>query len=262
MATLSVRSVRAQLRVPCATRDPRVVGQHHCSMDIIPVIDLKGGIVVHARRGERHHYRALQTPFASRPEPLAVVDGLLAFQDFRHLYVADLDAIAGRGEHMQVVREIARRYPQLRVWLDAGLTSPACIVALPALANIDVVLGSESLLTLNDYHALRAAVTAARSVLSLDRGARGETLGCGELFEAVELWPARVIHMTLARVGVNGGPDFDGLAGLRAQAPHCAFYAAGGVRDEADLDALAAQGVAGALVATALHDGRIRCARR
>jgi phosphoribosylformimino-5-aminoimidazole carboxamide ribotide isomerase len=36
------------------------------------------------------------------------------------------------------------------------------------------------------------------------------------------------------------------------------IYAAGGVRDAADLAALARAGIAGALVATALHDGRLR----
>jgi phosphoribosylformimino-5-aminoimidazole carboxamide ribotide isomerase len=86
-------------------------------------------------------------------------------------------------------------------------------------------------------------------------------LGCGALFDAAALWPSRLIHMTLARVGSDGGPDVDGLVALRTRAPHCAVYAAGGVRDERDLQVLAAHGVAGALVATALHDGRITRAR-
>ncbi len=230
-------------------------------MDIIPVIDLKGGIVVHARRGERENYRALVTPFAACAEPLAVVDGLLAYRDFTQLYIADLDAIAGLADHAKVVRELAARYPQLRVWLDAGLGSRTQLAGLADLPNIDYVLGSESLSTLTDYHALCTALPITRRVLSLDRGPQGEKLGCVELFDNPTLWPARLIHMTLARVGSGGGPDFEGLAALRARAPHCAVYAAGGVRDETDLHTLAAQGVAGALVATALHDGRITHAR-
>ena len=226
-------------------------------MDIIPVIDLKGGIVVHARRGERENYRALVTPFATSSEPLAVVDGLLGFRDFTQLYIADLDAIAGRAPHRAVVHAIASRYPRLTVWLDAGLSASRQLAELPKLANIDFVLGSESISTLADYAALCAALPSARRVLSLDRGPRGDLLGCGALFESAALWPARVIHMTLARVGSDAGPDFGGLAALRSRAPHCAVYAAGGVRDESDLHALAAQGVAGALIATALHDGRI-----
>lgn len=226
-------------------------------MDIIPVIDLKGGIVVHARRGERENYRALVTPFATCPQPLAVVEGLLGFRDFTQLYIADLDAIAGRPAHCAVIGDIASRYPRLTVWLDAGLSAPHQLTALPQLPNIDFVLGSESIPSLADYTALCAALPSARRVLCLDRGPDGDVLGCDALFESATLWPARVIHMTLARVSSGGGPDFAGLAALRSRTPQCAFYAAGGVRDESDLHALAVQGVAGALVASALHDGRI-----
>jgi len=39
--------------------------------------------------------------------------------------------------------------------------------------------------------------------------------------------------------------------------PGLKIYAGGGVRDDADLDALESAGATGALVATALHEGRI-----
>ena len=226
-------------------------------MHVIPVIDLKGGIVVHARRGARAHYRALETPFAKQPDPIVVVNGLLAFQPFAQLYVADLDAIAGGLGHRAVVTEIAQRHPALQVWLDAGFSSVAALKPMLDLPNVDIVLGSESLATLDDYRTLCAVLPATRWVLSLDRGADGDALGCRALFDDASLWPTRVIHMTLARVGAAAGPDLTGLERLRVQAPRCALYAAGGVRDEDDLRALAARGVAGALVATALHEGRI-----
>jgi phosphoribosylformimino-5-aminoimidazole carboxamide ribotide isomerase len=63
--------------------------------------------------------------------------------------------------------------------------------------------------------------------------------------------------MTLARVGSGAGPDLERLAALRKAGGDRAIYAAGGVRDAADLAALDRAGIAGALVATALHDGRI-----
>ena len=73
--------------------------------------------------------------------------------------------------------------------------------------------------------------------------------------------PRRVVAMTLARVGSGEGPDLLRLAAIKALAgPNRAVYAAGGVRDTGDLDALVTQGIAGALVATSLHDGRIEAA--
>ena len=45
--------------------------------EIIPVIDLMGGVVVHARSGERDSYRPLTSPLAASAEPAEVVRGLL-----------------------------------------------------------------------------------------------------------------------------------------------------------------------------------------
>ena len=63
--------------------------------------------------------------------------------------------------------------------------------------------------------------------------------------------------MTLARVGSGAGPDLARFAAIRSVAGGRELYAAGGVRDAADLSALKRAGAAGALIATALHDGRL-----
>ena len=47
------------------------------------------------------------------------------------------------------------------------------------------------------------------------------------------------------------------MAELVAALPGVSIYAGGGVRDDPDLRALEAAGAAGALVATALHEGRV-----
>ena len=63
--------------------------------------------------------------------------------------------------------------------------------------------------------------------------------------------------MTLARVGSGAGPDLARLASIQSIAGGREIYAAGGVRNAADLSALTAAGVSGALAATALHERRI-----
>ena len=95
-----------------------------------------------------------------------------------------------------------------------------------------------------------------RVVLSLDF--RGEAFqGPAEILAEPALWPRRVIMMTLARVGSGAGPDLERLAAIRSIAQSREIYAAGGVRDAADLKALKAAGASGALIATALHERRI-----
>ena len=64
-------------------------------MKIVPVIDLKGGVVVHARRGRRDEYAPLRSPLVDGCEPVAVARALCAICRTTTLYVADLDALAG-----------------------------------------------------------------------------------------------------------------------------------------------------------------------
>jgi uncharacterized protein related to proFAR isomerase len=64
-----------------------------------------------------------------------------------------------------------------------------------------------------------------------------------------------VIVLDLARVGSGAGPDVAAIAEIHAAFPGLQLLAGGGVRDAADLRALARAGAAGALVATALHRG-------
>ena len=66
------------------------------------------------------------------------------------------------------------------------------------------------------------------------------------------------IVLDLARVGSGEGPGRDAAgASCTRRFPDVELLAGGGVRDAADLRALAAAGASGALVATALHGGAI-----
>lgn len=224
------------------------------TFDLVPVIDLMGGKVVHARAGERDRYRPLEgSRLCASAEPEAVVAGLLAFHPFRRIYVADLDAIRGQGDHRAAIRALAGAFPEVSLWVDAAFAGAcACRRFLDAGLG-ELVLGSESQADLTMVELLQGE---ERWVLSLDyRG--DEPLGPPALFARPDLWPKRVIAMTLARVGLGAGPDIERLRAIRSTAPDRRLYAAGGVRGPDDLLALRELGCAGALVASALHDGRL-----
>ena len=225
-------------------------------MEVIPVIDIKDGIVVHARRGERAGYVPIDSPFASSAAPQAVVDGILGALPFSKFYIADLDAIAGHPGNASFINTIASTHPTVEFWLDAGFRHPPAIDEFLNTPNIDLVLATESINSLAQYERLRDLIPPDRTLLSLDRSGN-DLLGCAALFERRQLWPDRIIHMNLGVVGTGGGPDWAGLEALRNEAADYAVFAAGGVRDENDLSRLAALGVSGTLVATALHEGRI-----
>ncbi len=222
-------------------------------MRVIPVIDLLGGVVVRARMGERASYQPLQTPLSPTSQPRDVVAGLLGLHPFSTLYVADLDAIAGTGEHDVVLAELAAAFPGLALWVDNGLDDLARAKKWLAGNTGQLVLGSES----QRDSALPAGLRHhPRVILSLDFRAEA-FVGPPEVLAQPQLWPARVIVMTLARVGSGAGPDLERLAQVLAMAGQRQVFAAGGVRGAADVLALAKAGAAGVLVASALHDGRL-----
>jgi phosphoribosylformimino-5-aminoimidazole carboxamide ribotide isomerase len=75
---------------------------------------------------------------------------------------------------------------------------------------------------------------------------------------AVEAGFQRLIVLDLAFVGVNQGPGVERLcSSLRAAHPQIELIAGGGVRGVDDLRRLADCGCDAALVASALHDGRL-----
>lgn len=222
---------------------------------IIPVLDLMRGRVVRARAGERALYRPIETPLAPSSMPHDVLRGFLALAPFPSFYIADLDSIGGNGDHGSVLEALARETPQAELWVDGGVAAAADAEVLAARGLVPV-LGSETLSGGAALDEATARLGASRFVLSLDwRG--GRFMGAPELWAATEFWPERVILMTLDRVGMAAGPDLAGLEALVARAGRRRVFAAGGVRHAADLEALRAIGVAGALVASALHDGRL-----
>jgi phosphoribosylformimino-5-aminoimidazole carboxamide ribotide isomerase len=226
------------------------------SLRVIPVVDLMGGEVVRARKGDRASYRPIETPLSPTSDALDVVRGLLAVYPFPTFYVADLDAIQRKGDNFPALRRIRAEFPEMNLWVDNGAADSA---ALDALIGRDLgtpVIGSESQ---SDSALIARHRDSTRIVLSLDfRGVAFQ--GAAEILAEPALWPRRVIVMTLARVGSGAGPDLQRLAAIRSIAGGREIYVAGGVRDAADLAALEAEGAVGALIASALHDGRITSA--
>ncbi len=222
---------------------------------VVPVIDLRGGGVVHARRGERGRYPPLRSSLCAGNDPVDVVGGLLGLHPFRIIYVADLDAIEGTGSNRPALTRLTAAFPDCGFWVDAGFRSAEAVRGFVASGLGDAVLGSESLERLDALTALKADPAWARVILSLDF--RDRFVGPPDLLERTDLWPDRIVAMTLARVGSGEGPDWNRLAEIGRAKPQARLFAAGGVRDGDDLRTLAARGGAGALVATALHDGRI-----
>lgn len=216
-------------------------------MLIIPVIDLIEGHVVHAKSGDRSAFAPLNSPLCNSSDPVSVTNAYLSLYPFQHLYVADLDAIEGRGSNYKSLGALQQHFPFLEIWVDAGIRDQSMLRQLEQHDNIRPVIGSE---TLTDTGLLE---TACSPILSLDYR-NGRFLGIGKLETDIRLWPHDIIVMSLSHVGSKRGPDWELLRQLNSHSPSSRFFSAGGVRNLEDLQRLADSQCSGALVATALHN--------
>jgi phosphoribosylformimino-5-aminoimidazole carboxamide ribotide isomerase len=222
-------------------------------VNIIPVLDVQNGLVVRARAGQRHLYRPIETPLAAGSDPVDIAGGLLGIFPFKALYIADLNAITGKGDNFKQIVRVKEVFSNLDLWVDNGAKDQAAVAGFLDKRLGRLVLGSESQV---DTGLLQELAQESRVVLSLDF--RGDSFqGPLAIVERSELWTANVIVMTLSRIGGETGPDLERLTAIVEKAADRHVYAAGGVRNAGDLAALRSRGVAGALVASALHNGAL-----
>ena len=213
-------------------------------MRLIPVLDLKDGVVVHAQRGQRDRYQPIHSPLCPSADVYAVIDAFLQLADFDVMYVADLNVITQQGDNQALIYQVLRRYPHITFWLDAGYQSPS--LAFADVSNYRPVLGSECCSS-------EQLAATKNALLSLDFSADDDPLGEARLFADRALWSEQVIIMTLARVGSDIGADSDKLRHYQQRYPQTEFIAAGGVRNIADVQQLQVIGINHVLVASALH---------
>lgn len=212
-------------------------------MDLVLAMDLKGGLVVHGKRGQRRTYRPLTWGISPNAHPvsyLGIVRPAL-------LYIADLDRIAGTGSHDQEVRGSARMVQ--RCYVDRGCRAPDDF--LPG-ENIVNVIGTET---------AGADLSRYRSgILSLDvRNGCVIPHGrdpCDVLREVADLPLDGCLILDLGAVGTEEGLSAAPLAKYRAAYPGYLMFG-GGIAGEPDLDLLFTEGFDGAVVATAVHRGLI-----
>ena len=135
-------------------------------MQVVPVIDIRGGAVVHAQGGDRDGYRPIVTPLAEGCDPIAVVAGFRKLFPFPLVYVADLDGIIDARPDMATVRRLSEAFADVAFLVDNGAADADRVGRLIALSRVEAVAGSETLACAEDIAGL-AALDRRRVALSL-----------------------------------------------------------------------------------------------
>jgi phosphoribosylformimino-5-aminoimidazole carboxamide ribotide isomerase len=232
-------------------------------LKVIPVIDVLNGIVVHAIKGRRKEYLPLQSVLCDCVDPVEVAATFEAL-GFTELYLADLDAITGQQANFEVYKRIQSE-TGLKLMVDAGVTDIEAARKLVESGVSKVVIGTETLQTKSFVQEAVSFLGKERVIVSLDL--MGDKVlvklgfdGCMDalclLREFRGMGVLEFIVLDLMRVGSGEGVNTCFLKKALADL-HSGVYVGGGVRSTADLVELRNLGASGALVASALHSGKI-----
>lgn len=223
------------------------------------------GRVVHAVKGERERYQPVESILTASGDPVEIARCLQMETGCRELYIADLDAIQGRGHNTEAIGNIASHI-DADLWVDSGIADVESVDRLMTAGADIVIIGSETLTTMQQLRRICDSIAMGKLILSLDI-VGGRVLSGAESLKHLEPLKAlerlvlegleHFILLTLDAVGTGGGPDLSLMLSARRDFSRHTLIAGGGVKTPAHLRALSAAKIDGVLVATSLHRGWI-----
>ena len=226
-------------------------------LELLPAVDVSGGQAVQLVQGVAGSEKRFGDP----------VEAALSWQrrGAEWIHLVDLDAAFGRGHNRDLLAEIVGRL-DIDVEMSGGIRDDASLSAAMATGCRRVNIGTAAL----EQPAWCAAAIASygdRVAVGLDvRGrtlaARGWTSEGGDLYDVLARLDdegcARYVVTDVNKDGMLQGPNLDLLRSVCA-ATDRPVVASGGITELSDLEALTRLvplGVEGAVVGTALYEGR------
>lgn len=225
-------------------------------MQLLPAVDVAGGQAVQLVQGVAGSEKVFGDPRAAAQR--------WADAGAEWLHLVDLDAAFGRGDNAEIIAEVTASM-QLQVELSGGIRDDASLERALATGCTRVNIGTAAL-EQPDWCAKVIAAYGERIAIGLDvRGsrlaARGWTREGGDLWETLDRLEAagcaRYVVTDVASDGMLSGPNTTLLREVcsRTDAPVVASGGISSLTDIADLAALVADGVEGAIIGTALYVG-------
>jgi phosphoribosylformimino-5-aminoimidazole carboxamide ribotide isomerase len=231
-------------------------------MLLIPAIDLKDGKCVRLRQGRMDD----NTVYSDDPVAMA---GRWVEQGARRLHIVDLDgAIAGKPVNSEIVREIARSFPDVPIQVGGGIRDEDTIQTYLDAGVRYVIIGTKAV---NAPHFVSDICLEfpGHIIVGLDvRDGKVAIDGWSKLsrHDAIDLalkfeqeGVEAFIFTDIGRDGMMNGLNMDATVAF-ARPLRIPVFASGGVTNLDDIRALAAvesEGIAGAITGRAIYEGTL-----
>lgn len=219
-------------------------------VEVIAVLDIRGGVAVAGKSGRRDEYKPLKTVFSDSSNPVEITSNLPC----PRLYVADLDGISRGQPDTGTLKSLSKLK---EVMVDLGVRGAHDLQLFSEL-DCGIVLGTE---TISDMDVITEAIQrfgGGRIIVSIDIK-NGDVLSSflpSQPLKTYRLLVAegveRVIFLDISSVG-TGKSDYGFIKDLNKAGE---ILLGGGITAE-DFEWLECAPVDGVLVGTALHRGEL-----
>lgn len=231
-------------------------------MLIIPAIDLKDGECVRLRQGRMDD----STVFSGKPVDMAArwVDA-----GARRLHLVDLNgAFAGEPVNGEVVKDIAKAYPDLPIQIGGGIRSGETIEAYLKAGVEYVIIGTKAVKE-SDFvtemcqqfpgHII-VGIDAKKGLVATDGWAEVTEVKAADLAKRFESdGVSSIVYTDIDRDGMMQGVNVEATLAM-AKASSIPVIASGGITNMDDIVALnkvADQGILGAITGRAIYEGTL-----
>jgi phosphoribosylformimino-5-aminoimidazole carboxamide ribotide isomerase len=218
-------------------------------------MDILGGCVVHAVKGERSKYKPLQgSMICDSSDPLEVISAV----NPREIYIADLDYIQDIGDNFEIIKKISGK---IKTMVDIGIKNMEDVQKCAEIADT-VIIGTETAsFEVIEYAALQFPGMINVSidmkngcVLTKDMKTEDRPEDIIKRLNNIEI--NEIILLDLGKVGTGAGIDEIFLNNIADLSNHN-LIVGGGIKNLGDIETLRRLGINGALAATAMHNGNI-----
>ena len=231
-------------------------------MVVIPAIDLKDGQCVRLRQGLMDD----STIFSD--DPVAMAEQWVN-AGARRLHLVDLNgAFDGQPVNGDVVKAIARKFPDLPIQIGGGIRSLETIEAYLAAGVNYLIIGTQAVkqpefvnLVCREYEGhIIVGLDAKNGRVATDGWAEVSDILATELAKRFEqAGVSSIVYTDIARDGMMQGVNVEATVAM-AQASSIPIIASGGITNQDDIVALravASQGICGAITGRAIYEGSL-----
>lgn len=220
---------------------------------IIPVFDVKDGVCVSGKSGERDTYTVLDSVFG---EDVLSIVCTLKDMGARVVYVADLDRIEGVGDNSCLISRINDVLPVL---LDNGAS---CIDDFQSSMNISTypILATETMTSTGEIEKIFEEMPYNNIVFSVDIKddellVKNKDIELEDIILLInKVKPAYTILLNISQVGTRKGNNGSIISEIIDKTPYTQHIIAGGLTNES-ISSYKSRGIDNFLIGTLLHSG-------